>query len=269
MWLYLTLGNQGSKKQRLAWGSDGIPKTRVTLAYTINPFGPSIVFFFFTFTLFFFPAPSFVECGTSQWFSPSCAMTPVRYCHLCWRKGKPQSASSLNPVCVLSLACKTRLVPSRCKIKLHVSEIADIVFRKALVFVYRCLDAHASSLFTHYYTAIVCATGGNHRLTRGQEARLLSLPFLPDPAGRASTQFSSAIGNICIFVPLVAHSRLIPPFCCMLASSSALGWVSSFSSFFSAFFSYHHIIIVFFCESWGHPVLGEKANLPVHPEKKN
>ena len=44
LWLYLTLGNQGSKKQRLAWGSDGIPKTRVTLAYTINPFGPSIVF---------------------------------------------------------------------------------------------------------------------------------------------------------------------------------------------------------------------------------
>ena len=57
----------------------------------------------------------------------------------------------------------------------------------------------------------------------------------------------------------------------MLASSSALGWVSSLSSFSSSFFlffSYHHTILVF-CESWGHPVLGEKANLPVHPAKKN
>ena len=34
------------------------------------------------------------------------------------------------------------------------------------------------------------------------------------------------------------------------------------------FVSYHHTIFVF-CESWGHPVLGEKANLPVHPAKKN
>ena len=78
--------------------------------------------------------------------------------------------------------------------ELHVSEITDIMFRKVLVFVYRCLNAHASLLFTHYYTPIASLTGGNHRLTRGQEARLLSVPFLPGPAGRASIQFSGAIG---------------------------------------------------------------------------
>ena len=42
-------------------------------------------------------------------------------------------------------------------------------------------------------------------------------------------------------------------------------WLFSLSSFLS---SYHHTIFVF-CESWGHPVLGEKADLPVHPAKKN
>ena len=84
------------------------------------------------------------------------------------RERKLQPASSLNPLCVLSLSCTTRLVPSH--------------------------YAHASSLFTHYYTAIVCVTGDNHRLTRGQEARLLSIPFLPGPVVRASIQFSGAIG---------------------------------------------------------------------------
>ena len=78
--------------------------------------------------------------------------------------------------------------------ELHVSEIMDIMLRKVLVFVYRCLNAHASFLFTHYYTPIASLTDGNHRLTRGQEARLLSVPFFPDPAGRASIQFSGAIG---------------------------------------------------------------------------
>ena len=71
--------------------------------------------------------------------------------------------------------------------ELHVSEITDIImFRKVLVFVYRCLNAHASLLFTHYYTPVASLTGGNHWLTRGQEARLLSVHFLPVPAGRAS-----------------------------------------------------------------------------------
>ena len=64
--------------------------------------------------------------------------------------------------------------------ELHVSEITDIMFRKVLVFVYRCLNAHASLLFTHYYTPIASLTDGNHRFTRGQEARLLSVPFLPN-----------------------------------------------------------------------------------------
>ena len=41
-----------------------------------------------------------------------------------------------------------------------------------------------------------------------------------------------------------------------------------FFLFFFSVFSYHHTIFVY-CESWGHPVLGEKANLPVHPAKKN
>ena len=75
--------------------------------------------------------------------------------------------------------------------ELHVSEITDIMFRKVLGFVYRCSNAHASLLFTHYYTSL---TDGNHWLTRGQEARLLSVSFLPGPAGRASIQFSGAIG---------------------------------------------------------------------------
>ena len=78
--------------------------------------------------------------------------------------------------------------------ELHVSEITDIMFRKVLVFVYRCLNVHASFLFTHYYTPIASLTDGNRRLTRGQEARLLSGPFLPGLAGRASIQFSSVIG---------------------------------------------------------------------------
>ena len=78
--------------------------------------------------------------------------------------------------------------------ELHVSEITDITFKKVLVFVYRCLNAHASLLFTHHYTPIASLTYGKHRLTRGQEARLLSVPFLPGPAGRASIQFSGAIG---------------------------------------------------------------------------
>ena len=72
------------------------------------------------------------------------------------------------------------------------------MFRNALVFVYRCLDAHASSLSTHYYTAIVCVTGENHRLTRGQEARLLSIPFLPGPAGNILKKNAVQLGNICI-----------------------------------------------------------------------
>ena len=45
-------------------------------------------------------------------------------------------------------------------------------------------------------------------------------------------------------MPLVAHSHLI--------------------LFFFFFLSAHHIR---FCESWGYPVLSEKANLPVHPAK--
>ena len=78
--------------------------------------------------------------------------------------------------------------------ELQGSEITDIMFRKVLVFVYRCLNAHASLLFTHYYTPIASLTGGSHRLTRGQEARLLSVPFLPGPEGGASIQVSGAIG---------------------------------------------------------------------------
>ena len=85
------------------------------------------------------------------------------------------------------------------RIELHVSEITDILFRKVLVVVYRCLNAHASLLYTHYYTPIASLTGGNHWLTRGQEARLLSVPFLPGPAGRASIQFSDAIGGNLLF----------------------------------------------------------------------
>ena len=56
------------------------------------------------------------------------------------------------------------------------------------------LHVSESLLFTHYYTPIPSLTDGNHRLTRGQEARLLSVPFLSGPAGRASIQFSGAIG---------------------------------------------------------------------------
>ena len=62
------------------------------------------------------------------------------------------------------------------------------------------------------------------------------------------------------FRPDVLHRELKK-----IQPSNALGWVSSLSSFFS---SYHHTIFGF-CESWGHPVLGKKANLPVHPAKKN
>ena len=91
--------------------------------------------------------------------------------------------------------------------ELHVSEITDIMFRKALVFVFRCLDVHASSLSTHYYTPIASLTDGNHRLTRGQEARLLSVPFLPGPAGRTSIQFSGVIGW-----NLLCHATRMSPF---------------------------------------------------------
>ena len=59
--------------------------------------------------------------------------------------------------------------------ELHVSENTDIMFRKVLIFVYRWLNAQASLLFAHYYTPIASLTDGNHRLTRGQEARLLSV----------------------------------------------------------------------------------------------
>ena len=76
---------------------------------------------------------------------------------------------------------------------LNVCEITDIMFSKAHVFEYRCLNAHASLQFTHYYTPIASLTDGNHQLTRGQEARLLSVPFLPGPAGRVSIQFSGAV----------------------------------------------------------------------------
>ena len=41
---------------------------------------------------------------------------------------------------------------SETQVMIHVSEITDIMFRKVLVFVYRCLNAHASLLFTPYCT---------------------------------------------------------------------------------------------------------------------
>ena len=175
------------------------------LAYTINPFGPNIVFLIFPFTLFCFPAPLFAECGTSQWFSPSCAMTPVRYSHPCRREKFATSKLSKSVVrAVFGLPNPISTQPLQNE--LHVSEIADIMFRKALVFVYRCLDAHASSLFTHYYC--YCVTGGNHRRARGQEARLLSTPFRPGPADRASIHFSGAVGCICYALQFGCHLLL-------------------------------------------------------------
>jgi len=79
-------------------------------------------------------------------------------------------------------------------LQLHVSLVTDIMHRKVLVFVFRCISSSASTLFEQFYSCIAPhAQVGSHPVTRGQATQLLSVPFLPGPGGRQSIQFRGSV----------------------------------------------------------------------------
>ena len=74
---------------------------------------------------------------------------------------------------------------------------------EVLIFVYRVITGLASSLFKSYVLLASQTADGTHRITRGQETRLLLVPFLPGPAGRASIRFQGSI----VWNELTANAR--------------------------------------------------------------
>ena len=79
------------------------------------------------------------------------------------------------------------------QLSIWVSCIEVLFRRKILVFVYRVINGLASPLFNPYFSLASQTADGTHRITRGQETRLLLVPFLPGPAGRASIRFQGSI----------------------------------------------------------------------------
>ena len=62
---------------------------------------------------------------------------------------------------------------------------------KILIFVHRVVNNSASSLFNEYFKLIDTAIAhgpGTNRITRGQESKLLQIPFFRGPASRLSMQ---------------------------------------------------------------------------------
>ena len=77
--------------------------------------------------------------------------------------------------------------------KLDVSVATDLYQRKVLLFVHRCLNSCASTLFSSYFSLTANQANSTHRTTRGMETNLLCVPFLPGPAGRGSIRFRGSL----------------------------------------------------------------------------
>jgi len=73
--------------------------------------------------------------------------------------------------------------------RLHLSSIDQIFRQKILRFVFRSIHGLSSSLFQDYFTLLSTQTADARPVTRGQESRLLLIPFLPGPSGRSTMHF--------------------------------------------------------------------------------
>ena len=75
--------------------------------------------------------------------------------------------------------------------RLGLPSLHHAYLQKVIVFVYRTLTSHSSILFKNYFQVL------SRRdlpldarvVTRGQQIRLLRIPFLPGPSGRHTLQF--------------------------------------------------------------------------------
>ena len=94
--------------------------------------------------------------------------------------------------------------PLRCL--LNVSTLETLFGRKILVFVYRTLSSLSSSLFLPYFTLVSQQADSSCRATRGQDSRILCVPFLPGPAGRSLISFKGSV----VWNNLPAAARLAP-----------------------------------------------------------
>ncbi|XP_065196122.1 uncharacterized protein LOC135827585 [Sycon ciliatum] len=77
-------------------------------------------------------------------------------------------------------------------VRLSIRSLTHIFNYKVLFFVFRCLHDLASPLFCTYFQLMANtgqASRDDRRITRGQEQRLLQVPFLPGPSGRQSLTF--------------------------------------------------------------------------------
>lgn len=79
--------------------------------------------------------------------------------------------------------------------RLHLSPLLHLLKQKILIFVHRCLSSAASVQFNDYYQILAPTPGAEavtHRVTRGQQSRLLQIPFFRGSASRLSIQ---AVGS--------------------------------------------------------------------------
>ena len=72
--------------------------------------------------------------------------------------------------------------------RLHLSPLLQQYQLKLIVFIHRCLGSNGSRLFDPYFYYL-----NQDRVTRGQNSRLLAVPFLQGLAGRSSIHFVGSV----------------------------------------------------------------------------
>ena len=77
--------------------------------------------------------------------------------------------------------------------RLQLPQLETVYREKVATFVFRCMNSLTSPLFNDSFQLMSNVASGTDRVTRGQESRLLCIPFLPGPAGRSTMRFVGSV----------------------------------------------------------------------------
>ena len=77
--------------------------------------------------------------------------------------------------------------------KLNIPTLTTTLHDKISLFVHRCLHKGASLLFSNMFVLVSTSSNEVRLATRGSQANLLVVPFMPGPAGRCSIQYYGSV----------------------------------------------------------------------------
>jgi len=87
--------------------------------------------------------------------------------------------------------------------RLKLPSVQSLFIQKLLVLCTARYTPRTAHFFSHYFSSL--PTRDRNRVTRGQNSRLLQIPFLPGPSGRTTMQFVAS----CYWNALPAQTRVI------------------------------------------------------------